>query len=276
METSAAQKRRVPFLAALATFGTPGLGQFYNGQPKKAALFYFLSLCCYPIFSLTSICHSLYGLLVVLVAVMTFGFVILIDAWINARKLVNYELRKWNRWYSYLAIILINVFVVAPVVDSVSFPIPFKAYKVVSGSMLPTLEIGDHLVADLVAYQSAAPQRGDIAVFAYPEDPSKDFVMRVIGLPGEEIEIRDKRVYVNGKRLNDAWGVYDEEGSDPEGRKGFGPVTVPPNKYFVMGDNRYKSYDSRFWGTVPLSAFRSRALYIYWAGDKSRIGRHLQ
>ena len=100
--------------------------------------------------------------------------------------------------------------------------------------------------------------------------------MRVIGLPSEKIEIRNKRVYVNDKPLNDAWGIYNEEGSDPEGRKGFGPKTVPPNEYFVMGDNRYKSYDSRFWGTVPLSAFRSRALYIYWAGDKSRIGRHLQ
>jgi signal peptidase I len=226
---------RKPILAAIATFGAPGLGQLYNGQPQKAALFYILSLCCYPIFSLTSIWHSLSGLLLLLVAALGFGFGIIVDAWINAKQQANYELRRWNRWYSYLAIILLNVFVIAPLVDVVSFPIPFKAYKVVSGAMLPTLEIGDHLVADLNAYQSAAPQRGDIALFAYPVDPSKDFVMRVIGLPGERVEIRDKLVYVNGKQLNDEWGVYSEENSNTEERKNFGPETLPLSEYFVMG-----------------------------------------
>jgi len=276
MEASAVQKRRVPFLAALATFGAPGLGQFYKGQPRKAALLYILSLCGYPILTLTSIGHSFYGLLLLLLTALGFGFAILIDAWINARKRADYELVRWNHWYIYVAIIFVHVFVIAPTIDGALFPRPIKAYKVASGAMLPTLEIGDHLVADVIAYQSAAPQRGDIALFAYPVDPTKDFVMRVIGLPGEKIEIKDKQIYVNGKLLNDAWGVYDEKDSEPEGRKNFGPEIIPPNEYFVMGDNRFKSYDSRFWGTVPRSAFRSRALYIYWASEKSRIGRRVQ
>ncbi len=276
METSIVPKRRVPFLAALATFGAPGLGQFYNGQPRKGVLFYILSLCCYPILSITSIGHSFNGLLLLLLTAFGLGIAILVDAWTIARKRTDYELLRWNRWYIYLAIILVNGFVIAPTIDGDLFPRPIKAYKVVSGAMLPTLEIGDHLVADLNAYHSVTPQRGDLALFAYPVDPTKDFIMRVIGLPGEKIEIRGKLVYINGEKLNDTWGVFDEQGSDSEGRKGFGPETISPNEYFVMGDNRYKSYDSRFWGTVPFSSFRSKALYIYWASEKSRIGLRVQ
>jgi signal peptidase I len=269
-------KRRVPFLAAIATFGAPGLGQFYNGQLRKGALLYLFSFCWYLILPTTHVWQSFSGLSLYLTATLGLGCAVVADAWINARKRAQYELCRWNRWYSYGAIILLHTFVITPLINEALFPRPIKVYKVVSGAMLPTLQIGDRLVADLNAYKSARPQRGDVAFFEYPVDPTKDFVMRVIGLPGEKIEIRDKRVYVNGKPLNELWGVYDEEGSEPEGRKGFGPEIVSPNEYFVMGDNRYKSYDSRFWGTVPLSAFRSRALYIYWAGDKSRIGRPLQ
>jgi signal peptidase I len=277
METSTIQKRRVPLLAILATLGAPGLGQLYNGEPQKAAVFYFLSLSSLPILSLTSmIWQSPSGLLLLLVIAVGFGFLILVDAWINARKQLQYELRKWNRWQIYLAIILLHVLVIAPTIDGVLFPRPIKAYKVASGAMLPTLQIGDHLVADVTAYRNNRPQRGDVALFEYPVDPTKDFVMRVIGLPGEKIEIRDTRVYVNSNILNDAWGVYNGPNSETEGRKNFGPETIPPNEYFVMGDNRDKSYDSRFWGTVPVSAFKSRALYLYWASEKSRLGQRVQ
>jgi len=276
MNGAAIHKRRVPFLASIATFGAPGLGQIYNGQLHKAAIFYLFSLCWYLILPTTPVGRSFSALFSYLVTSLGLGCAVIVDAWINARKQANYELRRWNRWYAYGAIILTQTFVIAPIIDGVLFPTPIKVYKVASGAMLPTLQIGDRLVADLNAYKSATPQRGDVALFEYPVDPTKDFVMRIIGLPGEKIEIRDTRVYVNGNTLNETWGVYDGPNSETEGRKNFGPETIPPNEYFVMGDNRDRSYDSRFWGTVPLSAFKSRALYLYWTSEKSRLGQRVQ
>lgn len=172
-----------------------------------------------------------------------------------------------------------------------------QAFKIPSGSMKPTLLIGDHLLVNKFAYGIKIPfirktlisiddpQRGDIVVFIYPVDRSKDFIKRVVGVAGDTIEIRDKKIYLNGVPYNDGHGVYTDRILFPasvQPRDNFGPVTVPAGQIFVMGDNRDQSYDSRFWGFVDLKDTLGKAFIIYWSWDTnnkdvrwSRMGRIL-
>jgi signal peptidase I len=169
-----------------------------------------------------------------------------------------------------------------------------QAYKIPSGSMKPTLQIGDHILVSKFNYgiklpflrttliPVGAPQRGDIVVFIYPEDRSKDFIKRLIGIPGDTIEIRNKKIFINGLPYSDKHGVYVDNFVIPgavQPRDNFGPVTVPEGSLFVMGDNRDESYDSRFWGFVSEKDVLGKALIIYWSWNQeehwirwSRIG----
>ncbi|MBW2148596.1 MAG: signal peptidase I [Deltaproteobacteria bacterium] len=155
-----------------------------------------------------------------------------------------------------------------------------QAFKIPSGSMEPTLLIGDHILVnkflygikipftDIRLFPIRHPQRGDIIVFVYPVEPDKDFIKRIIGVPGDAVEIKNKLVYINGTPLNDPYGVHVEKTILPAGiqpRDNFGPVRVPEHRYFVMGDNRDRSYDSRFWGFVGESAIKGKAFIIYWS-----------
>jgi len=157
-----------------------------------------------------------------------------------------------------------------------------QAFKIPSGSMKPTLLIGDHILVNKFIYgvkipywdktiiPISEPKRGDIVVFKFPEDPSKDFIKRVIGIPGDVIEIHNKQVYVNHKRVQPDPGVYTDPAIIPgslQPRDNFGPITVPPESIFVMGDNRDHSYDSRFWGFVRWDALKGKAFIIYWSWD---------
>jgi signal peptidase I len=161
-----------------------------------------------------------------------------------------------------------------------------QAFKIPSGSMEDTLAIGDHLLVNKFIYGTKLPfsdkrlltlrdpRRGDVIVFEYPEDPSKDFIKRVIGTPGDVIEGKDKKVYVNGKPYENPHEVHKEKDIIPKEmnpRDTFGPVKVPPNSYFMMGDNRDRSYDSRFWGFVSRDKIKGLAFIKYWSWDKDKF-----
>jgi signal peptidase I len=158
-----------------------------------------------------------------------------------------------------------------------------QAFKIPSGSMKPTFQIGDHILVSKFIYGVKIPflrktlipikdpKREDIVVFIYPEDRSKDFIKRVIGIGGDTIEIRNKKLYLNGLPCNDSRAVYADDLIIPgsiQPRDNFGPVTVPQGSIFVMGDNRDQSYDSRFWGFVNLKDVMGQAFIIYWSWDK--------
>lgn len=156
-----------------------------------------------------------------------------------------------------------------------------QAFKIPSGSMEPTLLIGDHLLVNKFIYGIKLPfidqkvlvykepQREDIIVFIFPKDKTKDFIKRVVGVAGDTIEIRRKKIYINGKLWQDSHGVYrDSEVTSLVPRDNFGPVMVPPGHVMVMGDNRDRSYDSRFWGFVPIDQIKGKALILYWSWDK--------
>ncbi len=197
------------------------------------------------------------------------------------------QLRDWGEALIVAAILalIIRTFVI-------------QAFKIPSGSMEDTLLIGDHLLVSKFIYGLQVPfsdepilsirdpERGDIIVFEFPEDKDKsyfkrrDFIKRVIGVPGDKIEIRNKNVYVNGERYLTPEAVYKDGNMTAGPRDNMPLITVPQDNYFVMGDNRDRSYDSRFWRFVDRTAIKGKAFIKYWSWDSekfsprwSRIGR---
>ncbi len=161
----------------------------------------------------------------------------------------------------------------------------FQAFKIPTGSMEPNLLIGDHLIVNKMIFSPTATgverlvlptrevRRGDIVVFKYPEAPERDFIKRVIGLPGDRLELRRKVLYINDQPLEESWAHYaspaSEEsfGASGDLREFYGPVTVPDGQFFMMGDNRDNSEDSRYWGFLPATYVKGRALFIYFSFD---------
>ncbi|ADD67292.1 signal peptidase I [Denitrovibrio acetiphilus DSM 12809] len=158
--------------------------------------------------------------------------------------------------------------VVAVVIAMIIKGLLLQTYTIPSESMYDTLKVGDFLILNRLAYKFSEPERGDVVVFEYPLDPGKDFIKRVIGTPGDKIKLVDKVVYVNGEPQDEPYRKINEQTPLPGAvttKDNFEEFTVPEGKYFMMGDNRDNSYDSRFWGFVPESKIKGKALLIYWS-----------
>ena len=164
-----------------------------------------------------------------------------------------------------------------------------QAFKIPTGSMENNLLIGDHLLVNKFIFGPTplaigravlpvrAPRRGDVVVFKYPDEPDRDFIKRIIGLPGETVELRNKKVYINGQPLDEPYVHFltppssdYQEVTSFDVRERYGPVSVPPDQYFVMGDNRDNSQDSRYWGFLPRGYIKGRAALIYWSYESGR------
>jgi signal peptidase I len=269
--------RRKPWIAGFLSGIQPGLGQLYNGQYKKAIVLALLPfLFVVPAFLWLLIyapLHPPYNILLPALLSLAVLVAIVRDATRVARQRGDtYQLRPYNKWYIYFAFALLGVFVLQPAVgDSVSYYV--TGFKVPGKSMAPTLLSGDHILVDtLMSWNGKRLERGDIVVFLFPEDETKKFVKRVVGLPGETIHIRRKIVFVNGTAMDDSAytqridpGFLDEQANP---RDTFGPVTVPSESYFVMGDNRDQSFDSRFFGYVHRSKVMGKMVFVYWSWDQ--------
>ena len=161
-----------------------------------------------------------------------------------------------------------------------------QAFKIPTPSMEDNLLVGDHLLVNKFVFAPTMTRlermllpidpvrRGDILVFKYPQDPERDFIKRVIGLPGETLEVRNKKVYINGKPLEEKYVHFifpPEERApgdvsfDVSDKRDYGPVTVPERHYFMMGDNRDNSEDSRYWGFMPADYIKGKALFVYFS-----------
>jgi signal peptidase I len=196
-----------------------------------------------------------------------------------------------SRWRQNIESLLLAVLVALLVRSSV-----VEAFWVPSGSMLPTIQIGDHLFVNKLAYGMHLPfvgkeitqwrplHRSDIIVFTSPVDQQTDLIKRVIAVAGDTVEVRNKHLFINGQEVPDPHATF----TDPHVRTGvprdnFGPVTVPPGKFFVMGDNRDQSYDSRYWGFADASDVKGQATFIYWSWNSDthwlrwdRFGHYLR
>ncbi len=180
----------------------------------------------------------------------------------------------------------VEAFAVALLIALVVRTFVIQAFKIPSSSMEDTLLIGDHIFVNKFIYgyhipytkgrvaEFRKPVRGDIIVFVFPEDPSKDFIKRVVGTPGDVVEVRQKQLYVNGRPVEEPYTRYADGfsvDSFVRTRDNLAPLKVPPGKLFVMGDNRDRSYDSRFWGFVDMDAVIGKAMFIYFSIDWSRL-----
>ena len=174
----------------------------------------------------------------------------------------------------------IEAIIIAILIAVVIRTLVIQAYKIPSRSMVPALLVGDHLLVNKFIYgikipvlrkiliPVTDPKKGDIIVFIYPHDRSKDYIKRVIGVAGDKIEIKNKNIYINDQPYKDTFGIYSDSITYPammQPRDNFGPVVVPKRSLFVMGDNRDESADSRFWGFVNLRDVEGKALVIYWS-----------
>ena len=186
----------------------------------------------------------------------------------------------------------IEVFIVAALLALFIRTFVVQAFKIPSGSMKETLQIGDHILVNKFIYgvklpfimktiiPVTHPEKGDIVVFKFPEDPKKDFIKRTVAVAGDKLEIINKKVFVNGELQDQPYAEFTDKtiippcndfqksmGFDRCKKDNYGPITVPENKIFVMGDNRDHSYDSRFWGFVDLKVVKGKAFMIYWSWD---------
>ncbi len=181
--------------------------------------------------------------------------------------------------------VIVLVFVVDTAISGYVKNNYIQAYKIPAASNEPTLLIGDHILTDR-RVPARNPKRGALIIFEFPEDPKKDFVKRAVAIGGDTVEIRDKVLLINNEPIKETFAIYNDPtvfsaGQNP--RDNFGPITVPENGCFVLGDNRDQSYDSRFWGFVDKTKIKGTVKSIYWSWDHkkaavrwNRIGAEVQ
>jgi signal peptidase I len=274
MEEDIIMKRRRWWLAGLLSYLVPGLGQVYNGQATKGLFFNFLisawsglllGILCYTMKSPMS-GFSLGLLALLFFTLLGAWFLIIFESIRTAWKAgEDHALKPYNKWYIYLFVILVVTGVEQLLTPAVRDNI-VKAYKIPAGSMQPTIEIGDYVISNQLYYRYHNPTHGDVIIFKWPRDENVDFVKRIVGCPGDTIEIKDNRVFLNGKKSDEPY-ILDVPSTGEQPGKNFGPFVIPENEYFVLGDNRNHSEDSRFWGTVPRHNIEGRVIFIYFSWD---------
>jgi signal peptidase I len=282
------KKDRNPWLAGLFTFLTIGLGHLYTGMAKKGILLFVVGQGTLLAVALPLIYYypSVPIFLITLLVGFAFFIYCIIDAVrLSKRYRFGYTLKRYNKWYVYLGCWILASFIIQPIVSSSIKVFLFQAYKIPAGSLKPTILIGDHILAKKRFAVKQGIKRGDMIIFAYPKDTSKDYIKRVIAMGGETIEIVNKEVFINGHLLEEPYVIHIDPRimtKDFLNRDNFGPVTVPESALFVMGDNRDSSNDSRFWGFVEKSEVKGKAFTIYWSWDSenfkvrwNRIGKKI-
>lgn len=306
MSASTEPRKRRAWLAALLSLLLPGLGQLYNRQARLAlALMILIELVAVPGLWLIAAVPvnaivPVYGIgLLVGLGIRLFAIV---QAVIGARRAKAVFLARYNRWYIY-----IGAWVLAVVLQSVLELLPVSsidAFSSPSGSMSPTLVEGDYYQTRTLAFVGRLPERGEIVVFRPTSDPDVDFVKRIIGLPGDRIQLREGRLYINDVMVERVELSHEEAASLPQPYpddrvyREILPVgashlisevsdtayndntlefVVPAEHVFVLGDNRDRSNDSRAGlGFIPLAGLHDKPLFIYWSADKSRVGKVLE
>jgi signal peptidase I len=279
-------------IAAVLGFVWPGVGYLYAGRGAQGLLLLLLFPAAELSIYLLAVLIPVAVVCVAVPAMLTLALHLLCARG-AARAASAFPAERpipvFSRWFSCLTAVMLgavlNLFLVH------GYRTTFvQAFKIPTGGMEPTIPIGDHLLATKWAYgwrdpvfghlisDAKQPKRGDLIVFRFPEDRSRVFIKRCIGLPGETVEVRDRAVLVDGKALAEPYVQFLEPrlpstGRDlgrPDLRGSWGPQTVPAGGYFVLGDNRDNSRDSRFWGFVPEEDLLGRATVVYWSYDARR------
>jgi len=277
---------RRPWLAGLLSVLVPGLGHVYLGEMRRGVALWSGLIALFVLPAWAGFLDHFWGLAVVVAAAAALYLYVIRDATVRARRLDHFEPGPYNHGWVYLAFFLFANTVVAP---GVRFVIPIQSFVTPSTSMDPTLRPGDHFVARKGSFEPEGRARGDVVAFRSPAEPAVSLVYRIVGLPGEEIEVVHQIVRIDGEPLVEPYARYRSAALSilPEALRErldrFGPYRVPEGHVFVMGDNRNESYDSRFIGPVPVESIYARPLYVYWNNrsgfrhpDLSRIGTTIE
>ncbi len=294
-------KKRNPFIAFFASLIIPGLGQLYNGEQKKAFIFWLLTIVPIFIFGLARVATYFYGFVTLLFLQVSFVLYISIQAFIKARKQKNYELKSCNQAFYYL--------IFAAIVLGTSFNFNFfsilgiQTFHIPSPSSYPTLQIKDRLVADLNTYKNAPIDYGDIVIFNVKEKNDEApiiYTFRIVGLPNDKMEIRNNIAVINGKEspsnfikdtIVDDFEVKEFTERLPNGHQHriykfkqsmdstmstIKDIVVPSDCYYVMGDNRDNAMDSRYIGYIKREDILGRMVFTYWGKTNDRINIDLR
>jgi signal peptidase I len=283
------QKQRKPWVAVILSFVMPSLGHVYSGAFRRAGLFYGTGIMFKLLWRAIGV-STFTSMIVMLVMGAAYYFAAAADAWFIARRTGSLTLGRFQKWYVYLILIVISGLIWEAVPSGAA---GYKSYSIPSRAMVPTILKGDRLMVNLKAYDNSDPQRGDIVVFKFPQDEKITFIKRVIAIPGDEISQKDTTITINGKPVSlkpaseNERALLDRDVKTVFGEKavnialedlgsphfvvyekdhqhiGLKPVKMAPGEYFVMGDNRDNSNDSRFWGTVPRKNILGKAAYLF-------------
>jgi signal peptidase I len=264
--------RRNPWIAGFCSGIAPGLGQVYNGQATKALLLYGLSwgvaLAAFAI--LLGVPVAPWNVAIPALMVCSWYLYVILDAVLRARGQGHaYHLKVYNKWYVYLLLIAIGAVIGEASASTIRARV-VQAFKIPAISMEDTLLVGDHILVNKFTYRWRSPARGELIVYPFPRDPSRNFLHRLVGVPGDHLQVRNHRVHLNGEPLDEPYVKLDEAAVlRPSRYSSWGPAVVPPGKLFVLGDNRDNAADSRDWGFLDSTMVQGRAFVIYWSWDSS-------
>lgn len=280
-------KPRKKWIAVLFTILTTGLGHIYCGRVKRGIIFILIPITA----TVTAfLVLKVYPSFLLLISFLTICIIYLIYCIFDVIKIaqkqsVHYETKKFNRWYIYLALYTIVIAIPQPLSGEYIKQNIVQAFKIPSGSMIPTLQIGDMLLAKTDKESKSNINRGDLIIFKYPMDRTKIYIKRVIAIEGETISIKDKKVSINHSIFNEPYIINTDSRifkQTKTPRDNMAPIEVPANSFFVMGDNRDNTHDSRFWGFVKELDIIGKPTILYWSWDKkafkirfNRIGKSL-
>ena len=278
------QKKRQPLLAGFLNILVIGLGQIYNGELKKG-IFYYLGSLLISLITAILILFLPFPLSFILffsLGIFYFFFVFWVS-WKSAKnKGASYYLKPCNRLYIYISFVFFSWYIINPIVSQFIKNNIVHAYRVIATSMVPTIFDGDHILVNELVYKFYPPRRGDVVVFRYPKNENQFFIKRIIGLPGETIYIWQKECIINGQILEEEYIIHASDKEVSPELDNFGPIKLLQGSYFMMGDNRDWSLDSRAFGPVKENKILGKAYLIYWSGSLNnqifwkRIGKNIQ
>lgn len=263
-------KKRSIILSVLASLIAPPFGHVYVGRPLRGFVIFgagFVTLLITGWLGASTALWSFYFAQSLYIIVL---IILSIDAGIIAKQQENYTLHIYNKWYIYLSLLLMMLYVLNFIMFNRGLFFGFDNHRNISENMSPTLKTGDLIATDTRDYiQGIIPERKDIITFQYPKEPTTIYVKRVIGLPGENIHIKNGVVIINNKSVTEPYVPLSckIKGYSQEMRE----VEIPNDHIFVLGDNRDNSNDSRFWGTLPIENITGKVTLIWYANDLDRV-----
>jgi signal peptidase I len=265
-------------LALILSVLVAGSGQVFNRQPKKGLPVLIFS----PVFALLAgwikLCNTFHGLLIG--AGLPLGVVL----WAVVDSAVYGGLKAKERQGFSKAPVLYLFAIALIVISGLASATNFYRNHLLGGltlrvdpsnSMAPTLRAGDRFATDTDCYRQHSPDRDEVVLFNVPGEGTLDSAKRIIAIGGDTIQATKDGVFLNGKLLDEPYAKYDSPNGPYDTKRVFGPTRVSSGQYFLMGDNRDDSWDSRYWGTIHRSQIEGCLLYIYWSNDRSRIGQSI-